>query len=296
MDRFLRAHEAADVPPGAPAGTGAETMGYYKRSDIPFYHALADAFTICDGYHCSVIGPTDPNRLMSMSATIDPAGTHGGPLVETHGWPRGRRHSARSRGRRCPSGCRPTASVGRSTTRRRVALRQRAPVLQGLRSWVGAGRRAGSSPRFRPTSWPTSRRETAAGFLADPGGPGQRAPWILTGGLGRDRHAADRRSADLPSEDVGENCAVHHLGRERRVLRPRRASDRAEGHQGGVSDRVTAPGRRSRRARADRSRIQGPDAGRVTVLPRQASSARTCSITRLRCGSWRPGSGLRFPI
>jgi phospholipase C len=58
-------------------------MGYYKRSDIPFYHALADAFTICDGYHCSVIGPTDPNRLMSMSATIDPAGTHGGPLVET---------------------------------------------------------------------------------------------------------------------------------------------------------------------------------------------------------------------
>ena len=39
--------------------------------------------TICDAYHCSVLGPTDPNRLMSMSASIDPAGTHGGPLVET---------------------------------------------------------------------------------------------------------------------------------------------------------------------------------------------------------------------
>jgi phospholipase C len=83
MDQFLRAHETADVPPDAPVGTGVETMGYYKRSDIPFYHALADAFTICDRYHCSVIGPTDPNRLMSMSATIDPGGTHGGPLVET---------------------------------------------------------------------------------------------------------------------------------------------------------------------------------------------------------------------
>jgi phospholipase C len=58
-------------------------MGYYRRSDLRFYYALADAFTICDGYHCSVIGPTDPNRLMSMSASIDPDGRHGGPLVET---------------------------------------------------------------------------------------------------------------------------------------------------------------------------------------------------------------------
>ncbi len=33
-----------------------------------------------------MIGPTDPNRLMSMSAWLDPAGTHGGPLLETL-WP-----------------------------------------------------------------------------------------------------------------------------------------------------------------------------------------------------------------
>ena len=78
MDGFLRAHEAAD-----PAGVGPETMGYYTRADLPFYYALADAYTICDGYHCSVLGPTDPNRLMSMSGTLDPAGKHGGPLLET---------------------------------------------------------------------------------------------------------------------------------------------------------------------------------------------------------------------
>jgi phospholipase C len=78
MDGFLRAHEQTDA-----AGVGPETMGYYTRADLPLYHALADTFTICDGYHRSVIGPTDPNRLMSMSATIDPAGSHGGPLVET---------------------------------------------------------------------------------------------------------------------------------------------------------------------------------------------------------------------
>ncbi|MFL5824500.1 MAG: phospholipase C [Solirubrobacteraceae bacterium] len=78
MNHFLAAHEAND-----PSGVPPETMGYYKRSDLPFYYALADAYTICDGYHCSVIGPTDPNRLISLSGTLDPAGTHGGPLLET---------------------------------------------------------------------------------------------------------------------------------------------------------------------------------------------------------------------
>ncbi|MBV8194014.1 MAG: phospholipase, partial [Candidatus Dormibacteraeota bacterium] len=41
-----------------------------------------DAFTICDGYHCSVFGPTNPNRLMSLTATIDPDGTAGGPVCD----------------------------------------------------------------------------------------------------------------------------------------------------------------------------------------------------------------------
>src|ERR1700722_11388852 len=36
------------------------SMGYYTRADLPYYYAVADAFTICDNYFCSVIGPTDP--------------------------------------------------------------------------------------------------------------------------------------------------------------------------------------------------------------------------------------------
>jgi phospholipase C len=80
MDGFVRTHLAVD---GAAAGPA--TMGYYERADIPFYHALVDAFTICDSYHCSVFGPTDPNRLYSMSATIDPDGANGGPLLQTLG-------------------------------------------------------------------------------------------------------------------------------------------------------------------------------------------------------------------
>ena len=78
MDGFVKAHLATDGPEAGPA-----TMGYYERTDVPYYHALAEAFTICDNYHCSVIGPTYPNRLYAMSAWIDPNGENGGPLVKT---------------------------------------------------------------------------------------------------------------------------------------------------------------------------------------------------------------------
>ncbi len=30
------------------------TMGYHVREDIPFHYALADAFTVCDHYFCSI--------------------------------------------------------------------------------------------------------------------------------------------------------------------------------------------------------------------------------------------------
>ncbi|HXC54425.1 MAG TPA: phospholipase C, phosphocholine-specific [Rhizomicrobium sp.] len=48
---------------------GEMTMGYFTRADLPFYYALADAFTICDAYHCSIFGPTTPNRLFLFSGT-----------------------------------------------------------------------------------------------------------------------------------------------------------------------------------------------------------------------------------
>ena len=69
--------------PRTATSNGPVTMGYFTRSELAFYYALADAFTICDGYHCSVLGPTDPNRLMTFSASIDPSGAHGGPVITT---------------------------------------------------------------------------------------------------------------------------------------------------------------------------------------------------------------------
>ncbi len=46
------------------------TMGYYTREDVPFYYALADAFTICDQHFCSSLTGTTPNRLYFWTGTI----------------------------------------------------------------------------------------------------------------------------------------------------------------------------------------------------------------------------------
>jgi phospholipase C len=64
------------------AAKGPLTMGYFTRDDIPFHWALGDAFTICDRYHCSMLGPTNPNRLYMWTGMIDPHGTGGGPVID----------------------------------------------------------------------------------------------------------------------------------------------------------------------------------------------------------------------
>ncbi|HEY1793636.1 MAG TPA: alkaline phosphatase family protein [Opitutaceae bacterium] len=75
MDNWLPAHRAVD-------GLNAPyVMGYHTRADIPFQFALAEAFTICDSYHSSVLGPTWPNRMYWMTGTLDPEGKGGGPII-----------------------------------------------------------------------------------------------------------------------------------------------------------------------------------------------------------------------
>ncbi|MFI8459708.1 phosphocholine-specific phospholipase C [Kitasatospora sp. NPDC085464] len=72
-----------------PAKT-ATTMAYLTRQDIPFHYALADAFTLCDAYHCSFIGSTDPNRYYMWTGFTGNDGTGGGPVLGNqeagYGW------------------------------------------------------------------------------------------------------------------------------------------------------------------------------------------------------------------
>jgi phospholipase C len=87
-DRWVSSHVTLDTAvalasgdPRAVLNGGARVMSYFTRKDLPFHYALADSFTICDRYFCSVTGPTNPNRLYMWTAWIDPDGTHGGPEV-----------------------------------------------------------------------------------------------------------------------------------------------------------------------------------------------------------------------
>ena len=83
MDNWLAAHRKAD------GVNGPFCMGYHRRADIPFQFALAEAFTICDAYHCSLFGPTWPNRMYWMTGTIDPDGHDGGPIIHNDVPPEG---------------------------------------------------------------------------------------------------------------------------------------------------------------------------------------------------------------
>ncbi len=65
-DRWLQAKQSGHKPfAGMPL-----TLGYYNRDDIPFYYALADAFTVCDQNFCSCLTGTTPNRLHLWTGTI----------------------------------------------------------------------------------------------------------------------------------------------------------------------------------------------------------------------------------
>ena len=65
-------------------------MAHMERSDLPFHYALADAFTVCDGYHCSMLGPTDTNRYYMWTGWDGNDGRDGGPVIANdelgYGW------------------------------------------------------------------------------------------------------------------------------------------------------------------------------------------------------------------
>jgi phospholipase C len=60
---------------------GSTAMSYLTRHDIPYHYALADAFTVCDAYYCSLMGPTDPNRYHLWTGWTGNDGKGGGPVI-----------------------------------------------------------------------------------------------------------------------------------------------------------------------------------------------------------------------
>jgi phospholipase C len=74
--------------------SGEVAMGYYEEEDLPFLAWLVREYTTFSRYHCSVMGPTFPNRLYLMSAqggtaknNAIPAPSPSNPMPDGYTWP-----------------------------------------------------------------------------------------------------------------------------------------------------------------------------------------------------------------
>lgn len=68
-----------------PPTNGPMVMSYMMREDIPYHYALADAFTVGDAYFCSILGPTNPNRMYLFSGCIGNLSNLGSGGTDGHG-------------------------------------------------------------------------------------------------------------------------------------------------------------------------------------------------------------------
>ena len=57
------------------------SMGYFQEAEVQFQYALANAFTVCDSYHCGMHTGTNSNRLFHWSGTNGPSGETGAGLA-----------------------------------------------------------------------------------------------------------------------------------------------------------------------------------------------------------------------
>lgn len=50
-----------------------QSMGYYKKQEVDFQFTLAEAFTLCDAYHCGMHAGTNPNRKFIWTGSNGPS-------------------------------------------------------------------------------------------------------------------------------------------------------------------------------------------------------------------------------
>jgi phospholipase C len=92
MDGFAIANQGYNAPADAganpgPLYDGARAMWWYDQTDLPFYYQLASTYALADHYHCSVPGPTWPNRMYLISATSFGQTTNAWPDLSAYPFP-----------------------------------------------------------------------------------------------------------------------------------------------------------------------------------------------------------------
>lgn len=289
------------------------TMAHLTRDDIPFHYALADRFTVCDAYHCSFIGATDPNRYYLWSGHTGNDGTGGGPVLGNeergYGWttyPERLEEAGVSwkiyqdigDGLDGPGGWGWIDDAYRGNygdnsllyfDKYRSAqpgnpLYDKARTGTNVAAWRRLLRR---HHRRRPG------RNTAADLLGRRTGGLHRALQLPLQ-LRRLVHRAAAGRADVRPRGVEPDRPVHHLRRERRLLRPRRAAPSMRPPPTGACPRPTPRPRCTRVAsrtapvstgsgRASRCWSSRPGAPAATSAPKPSTTPRCC-------GSWSSAS------
>ena len=266
-------------------------MAYLTREDIPFHYALADAFTVCDAYHCSFIGATDPNRYYMWTGYTGNDGTGGGPVLgndelgydwttyperlERPGSPgRSTRTSATASTPRAPGAGSTTPSAATTATTRCCTSTSTATPSPATRCTT----RPAPAPNVKAGERllrPAARRTCKAGklpqvsWIAAPEAFSEHPNWPANYGAWYISQVLDALTSN--PEVWSEDRPVHHLRRERRLLRPRRPA---------VPAGVRRPGP------VDGRRLDRPVPGRQRATrPARTASARAC-----RCSSSRPWS------
>ena len=268
MDRFVSTHTSSRYE----GALGINTMGYYTKPDLPFYYDLVKKFTICDNYFCSVLGPTHPNRLMAMTGSIDPAGVAGGPILVTNSaqtpfqwtctWPtmpevlQDNNVSWKVYNPYGPNYA-PDAAYFFSKNMLLYFEQYKdpaSPLHQNAFNYYGpnvVGGLTGGSVRITsPPMSPTTRCPRCRGSCL------RRSTTSIHPLLrpGRVVLTAGRSTPCFQPRGLGEHGVVHHVRRERRVLRSRPTADRPAGHPRGVPDGLPAALDSRRRCRTHRAR------------------------------------------
>ena len=290
-------------------------MAYLRRQDALFHYAPADAFTVCDAYHRSFIGNTDPNRYHLWSGWTGNDGKGGGPvLLTTRRAMAGRPTRAAGVGRGVLEGL---PGRGHGAGRRRLlgwtndafignygdtlaALLQRLPgrakpgdpLYQKAR--VGTRNRDGqgyfdllaadvAADRLPQVSWISAPEA----FTEHSNWPTDFGAWYLS---------KVRRHAHPNPEVWGQDRPVHHLRRERRLLRPPGAP---AGTRPGRARRPTVSTVNEHYAGGDPRATPGPYGHggrgcRCSVVRRGAPAAGVCPETLTTpSGAALPGAALR---
>jgi hypothetical protein len=248
MNGFVTSHLAAD------GIAGQYTMAYFERRDIPFHWAIADAFTVCDGYHCSMLGPTWPNRLFLMTGTVDPSGTAGGPVYA---------NSVPDEGFSWTTYPEYLTQAGVSWKLYQEEDNYGMNVLEYFDQYQNA---SPSSPLFQSGmriyeagqfEYDAAHDQLPAVVLDHPHLISVRTPRFFAGRRGG-LHRQQVGSDCLQPVTLGEDRFRSDLRRERRAVRPRPSTDRPAGHSGRVHHR-------GRHGRPNRSRLPGAVHRRVAV-------------------------------